>query len=129
MHLQEFKMWTFINNCITKNETSILFDKNNKILYIELFKIVKKAGDILKKLLPPKSKCAILCDKGLNTAIAILSCWYIDLVPIPMSKNYGENHCENIINLTNPSFAVSKKDSEKSMVKWEKSGASSVLPN
>lgn len=103
-------MWAFINDCISQNEASILFDKDNKISYSELLKIVEKIGDIMKKLLPSKSKCAILCDKGLNTAIAILSCWYADLVPIPMSKNYGENHCKNIIELTNPDIIIYDKN-------------------
>jgi len=102
-------MWAFINDCISKNENSILFDKDNKILYNELLKIVEKTGDIFKKILPSKSKCAILCDKGLNTAITILSCWYADLIPIPMSKNYGEKHCENIINLINPDIIIYDK--------------------
>ena len=99
-------MWEFIKDCIEKNSSSILFDNDRQISHRELIEIVSLKGDILRKLLPPKSKCAVLCEKGLNAAIAILSCWYADLVPIPMSKNYGINHCANIVCLTNPDVII-----------------------
>jgi len=99
-------MWDFICNCILKNEDSILFDNNNKLSYKEFLNKIKNRGDELKELMSPKSKCAVLCNNGLNTAICILACLYADLVPIPMSKNYGENHCKNIIDLTNPDIII-----------------------
>jgi len=95
---------------ISKNENSLLFDGENKVTYAELLHKIEKNGDILKRWLPPKSKCAILCDKGLNFAIAILSCWYADLVAIPMSKNYGEKYCKNIIDLTKPDVVICDTD-------------------
>jgi len=89
-----------------QNKNSMLFDTESNITYAELLYKIKENNDILKKLLPVKSKCAILCEKGLNSAISILSCWYADLIPIPMSKNYGEKYCQNIIDLTNPDVII-----------------------
>ncbi|MCL2816145.1 MAG: acyl--CoA ligase, partial [Oscillospiraceae bacterium] len=103
-------MRDFISECLSKNNDSILFDRENKITYAELLHKAEKNGEILKKLLPPKSKCAILCDRGLHAATAILACWYADLAAVPMSKHYGEKYCKNIIDLTKPDVVICDTD-------------------
>ncbi len=59
-------------------------------------------GNSLKSRLKPGAKCAILCDTGLHTAIGILACWAAGLTAIPLSKNYGKEHCAKILNCTEP---------------------------
>ena len=95
-------MWEYIKNWISQNPKSILFDKNTIISYDELMQTAEKNGNHLKKSLPAKTKCAVLCDKGINAAVSVLSCWYAGMVPVPMSKNYGQKHCQNIIDLVEP---------------------------
>jgi len=103
-------MWDFISGCLTKNRDSMLFDGKNSVTYAELLLEAEKNGETLKKLVPSKAKCAILCEKGLNAAVAILSCWCAGLVVVPMSKNYGERHCESIVALTDPDVVIHDKN-------------------
>jgi len=99
-------VWNFLINQISQHREAIFFDKDNRITYSILMNIVKQKGDILKGRLKPKSKCAILCNSNFKSAVAILACWYSDLIPIPMSKHYGESHCNNIILLTCPDLLI-----------------------
>lgn len=99
-------MWSFVKNCLLNYNKSSLFDGEKSVSYIEVLKKAEQHGKILKELSPVKTKCSILCEKGLNSAIAVLSCWYADLVPVLMSKNYGKQHCENIINTINPDIMI-----------------------
>lgn len=63
----------------------------------------------------PKTKCAILCRNQQNAAIALLSCWKAELVPVVLSMNYGREHCENIIAGVEPDIAIVDCDEFTSM--------------
>ncbi len=54
--------------------------------YRELLDSLAVHGENLKSVLKAKSKCAVLCNSGLNSAIAILACWYAEKTTIPLSK-------------------------------------------
>jgi len=105
-------MWRFIADCFKRFEYSKMFDDKHTYYYAELHDIVKSHGERMRMTLSQGTKCAILCDSGLHSAIAILSCWYADMIPIPMSKHYGDNNCNAIINLTEPSVCVTDNVNE-----------------
>jgi acyl-CoA synthetase (AMP-forming)/AMP-acid ligase II len=81
-------------------------DDQNAYDYKHIIEAVNTHGIRLGSALRPGAKCGILCDRGLNTAVAILSCWCANMVPIPMSKSYGEKHCNAIIHLTSPDIII-----------------------
>lgn len=99
-------MWLFLYQQIKRFSKSILFDKQNTYSYEQIIDIVMLNGKQLGVKLQSSTKCAILCDAELNTAIAILSCWNANMIPIPMSKNYGEKHYKAIIELTKPDLLI-----------------------
>lgn len=99
-------MWNFINEYLLNHLSSTIKDGDLLFSYAQIIDLVKRHGQILKSKLKPKSKCAILCNTGINTTIGLLSCWYAELIAIPMSKNYGPKHYEQIIALTEPSVMV-----------------------
>lgn len=102
-------MWDFIYNNLKKN--ILLFDDKKIYNYQALISTILIHGENLRKELQTKSKCAILCRSELNTALAILSCWYADMVPIPMSLNYGISSCNKIIETTNPDILITDDNS------------------
>jgi len=99
-------VWEFLKEYIFSFYQSVWFDNENTYNYKQIIKLVEVHGDNLKVQLHPKSKCAVLCNKGINNAIAILSCWYAGMIPIPLSRNYGVNHCKSIIELTEPDIVI-----------------------
>lgn len=106
-------IWEYLKERMLYNTDSKIFDQTTQLTYYEFINEVIKTGSVLKEKMRRKSKCAILCDSNLNTAISILACWYAELIPIPMSKHYGEKHCKSIISVTNPNLLIldNKRDS------------------
>lgn len=103
-------MWDFIEEKLNSFPSSWFYDGINKFQYGEIKEQTFLIGNELKKRISRKSKCAIICDNGMMSAIAILSCWYADIVPVPMSKNYGEKHCISIIEETHPDIMLTDEE-------------------
>jgi len=99
-------MWEFISDCLSRHATSTIYDDVSKFTYCEIAIAARVHGANLKTRLPSRSKCAILCESGLNTAIAILACWYAGMIPIPMSIYYGDKNCQGILSLTTPALVI-----------------------
>ena len=99
-------MWSFLVAQMSKYPESVFFDVERSISYAQIIDQVQIYAESLLSRLPKKSKCCILCDNEINTAIAILSCWNADMIAIPLSKNYGEKHCESIISLVQPDIVI-----------------------
>lgn len=90
-------MWGNIKKCLLNNKESWFSDGENQITYEQVYEIVVKNAEIIKRKLKEGSKCGILCENEMMSAIGILSCWCAKLIPVPMSMNYGEYSCRNII--------------------------------
>jgi len=99
-------MWDILCERMKMFNQSYFVDNQNTYTYKYIIDLVKTHGLLLGAKLSSGTKCGILCDTGLNTAIAILSCWCANIIPIPMSKNYGEKHCNAIIKLTRPDIII-----------------------
>jgi len=103
-------MWNFIVEKMKTYPCATFFNERVVYTYSQIINMVIGHGKLLKSELPQKAKCAILCDSGLNCALAIFACWYANLVPIPMSINYGIKHCCKIIELTEPDMLIVDTD-------------------
>lgn len=97
-------MWNFIHDCLTQNQNIVFFDNDTSLNIDMLISFIKDRSEKLAHKLFPKMKCAILCKDELNAAKAVLLCWRLEMIPIPMSFNYGQEHYSNIINLIEPSI-------------------------
>lgn len=99
-------MWSFVENSLKRYPNATIKSDEQILFYREIQDNVVLNGENLKSALKPRAKCAILCDSGFNAAVAILACWYADMVAIPLSKNYGQDHCNKIISLTDPDILL-----------------------
>lgn len=99
-------MWDFILERMRLFHQSCFNDKENTYTYVQIIDKVHANGAKLQINLQLGSKCGILCNSSMNTAIAILSCWCAGTIPILMSINYGEKHCKSIMELTNPDVII-----------------------
>ena len=103
-------MWNFILETMQNYPDSKLFSNEIIYTYSQIINMAEEHGEILKNKLHKTAKCAILCDSGINCFLAILSCWYAGLVPIPLSVNYGVENCIKIIELTQPDILIVDTD-------------------
>lgn len=106
-------IWSFLSERITQHGESTFINEEEVYSYNDILEKVKVIGEKLKCSLRKKDKCGILCTSNMNTAIALLSCWYADLVPIPMSLNYGQTHCSKIIKDSKPAVLLIDDDIAK----------------
>lgn len=100
----------FINQCMKKNENSLIGDTTNPMAYSTFGGLVHKHAANLRSLLKRKAKCVVYCEHEINAALAILAVWDADMTPIPMSPNYGTVHNLSILDLTKPHLIVTDSD-------------------
>jgi acyl-CoA synthetase (AMP-forming)/AMP-acid ligase II len=99
-------MWEFISARLQTFTNATLSNKESKYEYIQFMKMAVDHGERLKSKLPKKAKCALYCRSEMNAALALLSCWYADLIPVPLSIHYGERHCAAILELIEPDCII-----------------------
>lgn len=104
-------MWEIVQEKLDTYKDSWFYDGKTRISYCEVKKYAERVGQNLRDMLRIKSKCAVLCDSEMMTALGILSCWYAQLIPVPMSMNYGEKHCMSIIETSNLKYLITDKES------------------
>lgn len=110
-------MYKYIYENINQNEKNSIWDceQDIKIKYKDFWNLVDTVFLQFTRQFIPKTKCAILCCNQLHTAVALLSCWKADLVPIILSMNYGVEHCRNIITSVEPDIAIVDCDECKTL--------------
>ena len=84
---------------LNKYENQIIRDANNQYTYRELLLEAETLGEQLKEY--PTKKFGILCQTNLNTAKALLACFYANKTAVLLSHRYGDAHNKKIINTVN----------------------------
>ena len=100
-------IWNKINNWIEKNPCSKIQDDYSAFTYGTFLAEVEIVASKLSEFFSTGCKCAIFCERNINTGLGILACWKAGLVAIPMSMAYGIEHCKKIVTLTNPDIILS----------------------
>lgn len=98
-------MEKFLCECINAYPESLISDGIDTYKYYEFFDLCKEHANNLR-CINKKSKCVIVCENEINTSLAIITCWISGLVPIPISKNYGTQHCKLIIDFIEPQLLI-----------------------
>lgn len=81
------------------------FAENNTIFsYHEIF---LKVEQLSKEL--TQSCYGIYCDSELHSAIALLACIAADTIAVPLSKRYGDIHCQRIIDQSGLQYVITDK--------------------
>ncbi|MCT0508168.1 hypothetical protein EFL24_04705 [Lactococcus cremoris] len=66
-------MWKYVNEALKKNLKSKFISDSQNLTYEKILRFVKLRGEQLQKSFPRYSKCAILCEDEMYTALAIIS--------------------------------------------------------
>ena len=110
-------IWNEIKNWIKKTPNSKIKDEYSAFTYETFAAEVKLIANKLSEFFFSGCKCAIFCERNLNTGLCILACWKAGLVSIPMSMAYGVEHCKKIVTLTNPDIILSDLDIDNACFK------------
>lgn len=99
-------MWKEIRLWLDKHAAATVSDAESVYRFSALAELAEQHAARLKSVVRPGMKCAILCEKGIHTAVALLSCWSLELVPVPLCPHYGEQHSQNILDLIEPEILI-----------------------
>jgi acyl-CoA synthetase (AMP-forming)/AMP-acid ligase II len=85
----------YLQSKMQKNLDSLIYDETNVISYGGLLKYAETFGENLRKY--DCRKFGILCRSELNSAKALMACFYVRKTVVMLSHRYGEKHNRNII--------------------------------
>ena len=100
------ELWKYIKNRMQNNLQQIVYEDNNSITYRDL---IFSAEDFSKKLKGLKC-CAVMCESEMMAGVAILSCFAAEVTALPLSKRYGEIHCNKILDTISPDAIITDRD-------------------
>lgn len=102
-------MWKYIKSNLEKNACSKVKDYNNSKVYtyIELLNKIENIGNENDLSMFSGAKCVILCKQTIESVKALLFCWKVGMIAIPLSFHYGKVNCRNIIDIVKPDIIIS----------------------
>ena len=56
--------------------------------------------------------CAILCESEMAAGIALLSCFAAGVTALPLSKRYGQLHCQKVLDVISPDAMITDVNGE-----------------
>lgn len=103
------EMWEYIKNNLDGKTNSIIkeYDGHKEYVYSDLLDKIENIGNNEQIQTLKGAKCVILCRESIETVKGLFLCWYADMIAIPLSLNYGKEHCESIIKATKPDAIIS----------------------
>jgi len=88
-------IYEYLKNKMQKNLHHIICDETETISYEELLRHAETFGKVLKE--HKQYKFGILCRSNLNTAKALMACFYAKKTAVLLSYRYGDKHTQKII--------------------------------
>ena len=95
-------LWKYLKEKLLFSLEQIICEDERELTYK---KVVINAENYAKKLEGVKC-CAILCKSELSAACALLSCFAAGVTAVPMSRRYGELHCNKIMDMISPDAII-----------------------
>ena len=95
-------LWEFVKNKMQANLQQEICE-NDAVMSFE--EMIVFAESFAKKLKGCRC-CAILCRSEMAAAMALLSCFAAEVTALPLSEQYGEKHCQKIIEAIGPDAII-----------------------
>lgn len=105
------KLWDYIKTKTANFKFQTVGEDDLKIKVIDL---IDRAA-LFSKNLSNFSCCAILCRSELMAATALLACFAAGATAVPLSKRYGEIHCNKILDSIGPRAVITDDGGELSV--------------
>ena len=99
-------VWTVLRKKMLQYPDARFSGETKDLSFEQLIKMVESIASQIRTILSPRTKAAVYCEHEENAAVSILACFCADVVPVPMSRRYGDAHCEHILTLTEPDLLL-----------------------
>ena len=96
------KLWKHLKTKMLRHGRQQISENELVMTYCEA---VSFAEEFSKQLSHFKC-CAILCDSEMAAGLALLSCFAAGVTAVPLSKRYGELHCQKILDTIGPDAVI-----------------------
>lgn len=110
-------LWKYLKNRMNFNLQQTVCENDTSLTFEEMIMFAEKFA---KKLRGIKC-CAVLCQSEMAAGIAILSCFAAEVTAVPLSRRYGELHCNKILDAISPDAVITDQDGDLQIVYIEKS--------
>lgn len=98
-------LYEYIKNRMLEHPKQVISDEHRSFSFSEIIARAEEIGNNLKN-----DKYGVLCDSDLDTAIALLACFYAGKIAVPLSAKYGDKHMRRIIATTKLSHIITDGD-------------------
>ena len=103
---QNMRLWNFIQTRMAGHPTQTVCENDYEISFSMLVRQTEQFAASLSGL-----RCvAILCDSALTAAKALLACFAAEVTAVPLSKRYGELHCNKILAKISPDAMITDEN-------------------
>lgn len=100
------RLWSFIRTSMAEHPTQTVCENGSVISFSDLVIQTEQFAETLSDI----RCCAILCDSELMAAKALLACFAAGVTAVPLSKRYGELHCNKILAKISPDAIISDEN-------------------
>ena len=105
-------IWTELERHFSENAGRPSLTDNNgvRVTYLELLQRAKGIAALIRSSAAPGSRVCILHSHSWFDALGVLGTLAADCVVVPMSLNYGETNCCQIVNRSQPALLLTDLD-------------------
>lgn len=96
------RLWAYLRGQMAAHPHQTIGEGENTIHFHEMIACAEQMANSLSGV----RCCAILCDSEFMAAKGLLACFAAGVTAVPLSKRYGEAHCQKIINKVSPDAII-----------------------
>ena len=101
-------LWEFLKSRIQNNPNQKVCENNAEMTFEELLVFAENFSSKLNGI----KCCAILCESEMAAGMALLSCFAAGVTAVPLSRRYGELHCNKILDAINPEAVITDENGD-----------------
>lgn len=102
------KLWEHLKERMLRYPMQMVCENDAEMTFEELVIFAEEYAKRLKDI----RCCAILCDSEMASAMALLSCFAAGVTALPLSKRYGDRHCNKILETISPDAVITDQDGD-----------------
>ncbi len=102
------KLWKYLKDKMLLNPKQRVCEDNAAMTFEEMIVFAEGFAKTLKGI----KCCAILCQSEMAAGMALLSCFAAEVTALPLSRRYGELHCNKILDAISPDAVITDYDGE-----------------
>ena len=99
-------LWEFLKSKMQKNPNKRVCENGAEMTFEELIVFAENFSERLKGI----KCCAVLCESEMAAGMALLACFAAGITAVPLSRRYGELHCNKILDLVSPDAVITDEN-------------------